>query len=393
MTSSPPHAGQREPPKPGGIAELLRLFGKLGIIGFGGPTAHIALFENEIVTKRGWISRDHFVDALAATNIIPGPNSTEMAVHVGYRRAGVPGGIVAGATFIAPAFVMMIALSWAYFRWSSVAAISDVFDGIKPAVIAVIAVTLWRLFRSSVRDVPQAAFMAAAGALAYAFTAWEPLILIAAGLAGVALYVRPNDYPRLPLRTVVPWPLLGLPLASAFFAWHPGELGGLTVVFLRAGGLLFGGGYVLIPLIQDAVTKQHGWLTQRQFLDGVALGQATPGPIVITATFVGYAAGGFAGAIVATVAVFAPAFFFAIGVGNFLERVRSWNMATAFLKGVGPAVVGTIAAVSVRLGRDAITDGWTAAIAVAGLALAWRYGPLPALAFAGASGIAIGRLG
>jgi len=392
VTIPAPGIGRRERPAPGRIAELLRVFGKLGIIGFGGPTAHIALFEDEIVSKRGWISRDQFVDALAATNIIPGPNSTEMAVHVGYRRAGVFGAVVAGAMFIAPAFLMMIVLSWAYFRWSGVAAVSDVFDGIKPAVIAVIVVTLWRLFKSSVRDVPQFGLMAAAGALAYAFTAWEPLILIAAGLAGVALYTKPGDYPRLPLRVVVPWPLLGLPLAAAFFAWRPGELGGLAIVFLRAGGLLFGGGYVMIPLIQDSVTKQHGWLTQRQFLDGVALGQATPGPIIITATFVGYAAAGLTGAAVATVAVFAPAFILAIVAGNFLERVRSWKMATAFLKGVGPAVVGTIAAVSVELGRDAITGGWTAAIAVAGLALAWRYGPLHALVFAGASGIAIGRL-
>jgi chromate transporter len=392
VTAPHAHVESPEAPTEGGVAELLGLFGRLGVIGFGGPTAHIALMEDEIVTKRGWMPRHQFVDALAATNIIPGPNSTEMAVHVGFRRAGVPGAIVAGATFIAPAFLMMVVLSWAYFRWTGVAAISDVFDGIKPAVIAVLAVTLWRLFKASVRDVPQLGLMAAAGALAYAFTAWEPLILIAAGVAGIALYTGPGDYPKLPLRVVIPWPLIGLPVAAAFFSWQPGALGSLALVFLRAGGLLFGGGYVLIPLIQDSVTKQHGWLTHQQFLDGVALGQATPGPIVITATFVGYAAAGLAGAVVATVAVFAPAFVFAIGVGNFLERVRSWNMATAFLKGVGPAVVGTIAAVSAQLARDAITDGWTAAIAIVGFALAWRYGPLPALAFAGAIGIAIGYL-
>ena len=380
-------------PAPGGVAELVRLFGKLGFVGFGGPTAHIALLEEEVVAKRNWMPREQFLDALAATNVIPGPNSTEMAVHIGYRRAGVTGAIVAGATFIAPAFLMMVVLSWAYFRWTGVAAIGDVFDGIKPAVIAVLAVTLWRLSRTSVRDVPQFVLMAAGGALAYAFAAWEPLILIAAGLAGVGLYAGPHEYPRFPLRMVVPWPLFALPLAAAFLSWQPGTLGSLTLVFLRAGGLLFGGGYVLIPLIQDSVTKQHGWVTQQQFLDGVALGQATPGPIIITATFVGYAAGGLAGAVVATVAVFAPAFVFAIGVGSFLDRVRSWNVATAFLKGVGPAVVGTIAAVSAQLGRDAITDGWTAAIAIAGLGLAWRYGPLPALACAGASGIAIGYLG
>jgi chromate transporter len=186
---------------------------------------------------------------------------------------------------------------------------------------------------------------------------------------------------------VAPWFLV-----AAFATWQPGTLRDLALVFLWAGGLLFGGGYVLIPLIQDAVTEQHAWLTQQQFLDGVALGQATPGPIVITATFVGYAAAGLPGAIVATVAVFAPSFVFAITSSSFLQRVRSWQAASAFLRGVSPAVVGTIAAVSVRLGREAITGGWTAALAIAGLALAWRYGPLPALAVAGTGGIVIFRL-
>jgi len=377
----------RDPAAPSRLPELLALFGKLGVVGFGGPTAHIAMMEDEVVVRRGWLTREAFIEALAATNIIPGPNSTEMAIHVGHRRGGVAGALVAGVTFIAPAFVMMLALSWAYFRWSNVAAIGDLFTGIKPAVIAILALTLWRLFRSSVKDVPQLAIMAAGGALAYAFTAWEPLILLGAGLVGVALYLRPAEYPKLPLAAIAPWPLL-----AAFAAWHPDSLRDLALVFLRAGGLLFGGGYVLIPLIQDSVTKQHAWLSQQQFLDGVALGQATPGPIVITATFVGYAAAGLPGALVATVAVFAPSFIFAIASSNFLQRVKSWNAATAFLRGVSPAVVGTIAAVSAQLGRSAINDGWTALLAAAGLALAWRYGPLPALALAGAAGIVIFQL-
>ncbi len=372
------------PPGPSRLLELFGLFGKLGVVGFGGPTAHIALMDDEVVTRRAWLSRDELVEALAATNIIPGPNSTEMAIHIGHRRAQTAGALVAGVSFIAPAFVMMLALSWAYFRWNDVAAVSDLFLGIKPAVIAVLTVTLWRLFKSSVKDVPQLAIMATAGALAYAFTAWEPVILIGAGVLGIAFYLAPRDYPKLPVLALAPWPLL-----AAFASWHPGELRDLALVFLRAGGLLFGGGYVLIPLIQDSVTKQHGWLTQKQFLDGVALGQSTPGPIVITATFVGYAAAGFPGAIVATVAAFSPSFFFAIITSNFLQRIRSWKMASAFLKGVSPAVVGSIAAVSAELGRSAITGGWTAAIAIVGLAIAWRYGPLPALALAGVSGIAV----
>jgi chromate transporter len=288
---------------------------------------------------------------------------------------------------------MMIALSWAYFRWNDVAAVADLFDGVKPAVIAVLTVTLWRLFRSSVKDVPQLAIMAAGGALAYFFTEWEPLILIAAGLAGVALYMTPRAYPGIPLLSVAPWPLAATAvLVAAFFAWEPNALVDLMTLFLRAGGLLFGGGYVLIPLIQNDVVDRYGWLTSQQFLDGVALGQMTPGPIVITATFVGYGAAGLPGAIVATVAVFAPSFVFAIAAGRFLDTVRSWKIASAFLRGVGPAVVGSIAAVSAKLGRDAITDAWAAAIFVGALALAWRYGPIPSILLAGAAGIAIGQL-
>jgi chromate transporter len=378
-------------PTPGRLTELLRLFGWFGIIGFGGPQAHIAMIEAEVVGKRRWMPREQYVDALAATNMLPGPNSTEMAIHVGYTRAGWQGGIVAGVAFIAPAFVLMLALSWAYFRWSDIAAVADLFDGIKPAVIAVLAVTLWRLFKSSVTDVPQLALMAIAGALAYAFTSFEPLILIAAGLIGIALYYRGRTYPKAPFMAFAPWPLVALPVgAIAAFAWDPGTLVDVFWVFLRAGGLLFGGGFVLIPLIEDDVVERFGWLTREQFIDGVALGQATPGPIVITSTFVGYGAAGFAGAAVATVAAFAPSFVFAIAAGRFLDRVRSWALARAFLKGVGPAVVGTIAAVGARLGRDAIVDGWTTALFVVALAIAWRSGPLPAMAIAGVAGIGIG---
>jgi chromate transporter len=375
----------------GRLRELALLFGRLGIVGFGGPTAHIAMIDDETVERRRWLPRSQFVEALAATNMIPGPNSTEMAIHVGYHRAGWSGGVVAGVSFIAPAFVLMIALSWAYFRWNDVAAVSDVFDGIAPAVIAVLAVTLWRLFKSSVSDLPQLAIMAVAGGFAYAYTSWEPLILIVAGLAGVLLYARPRAYPKLPLLSIAPWPLLlAMPVAAAFLAWEPGTLVDLGVLFLRAGGLLFGGGYVLIPLIEGDVVDRYGWLTREQFLDGVALGQVTPGPIVITATFVGYGAAGLPGAVVATVAAFSPSFVLAIAAGNFLDRIRSWTIATAFLKGVGPAVVGSIAAVGAKLGRAAIVDAWAAGIFLIGLAIAWRYGPIPSVLLAGAAGIAIG---
>jgi len=376
------------------LGELVRLFGKLGIVGFGGPTAHIAMMEDEAVARRGWMPREQLVDALAATNMLPGPNSTELAIHIGYRRAGWLGGVVAGVAFIAPAFVLMIGLSWAYFRWSDIAAVADLFDGVQPAVIAVLAVTLWRLFKSSVKDVAQLAIMCATGALAYWLTSFEALILLAAGAFGVALYLAPREFPKLPPLVVVPWPLLApAALLAAFWAWEPGTLADLTLLFLRAGGLLFGGGYVLIPLIEGDVVDGYGWLTSQQFIDGVALGQMTLGPIVITSTFVGYGAAGLPGAIVATVAAFSPAFVFAIGAGRFLDRIRSWQWARAFLRGVAPAVVGTIAAVSARLGQDALDSIAAAAIFVLALALCWRYGPIPSILFAGATGIVAGALG
>jgi chromate transporter len=271
-----------------------------------------------------------------------------------------------------------------------VAAIAHLFEGLAPAVIAILAVTLWRLFRTSVRDIAQVGILVVAGGFAYAFPGWEPLVLLGAAALGLALYWVPRAYPKLPMLCAVPAPLVVLPVLAAALVWDPSTLRDLAGVFLRAGGLLFGGGYVLIPLVEDDVTTRYGWLTEQQFLDGVALGQVTPGPIVITATFVGYGAAGLPGAVVATLAVFAPSFVFAIAAGRFLDAIRAWRPGVAALKGVAPAVVATIAAVSARLGRDAIHDAWTAAIFVAALGLAWRFGPLPSLALAGAVGVVVG---
>jgi chromate transporter len=300
-------------PAPAGgsrLREVTSFFTTLGIIGFGGPMAHIAMMERDAVERRGWLSRERFVDALAATNLVPGPNSTEMAIHLGQVRAGLAGAIASGVAFITPAVLLMLALSWAYARWQTVPAIEDVFYGIKPAVIALIFVTAYRLFRGSVSDWTLAAIFVASGALAYFLPGWEIAILLGAGLLGILLY---GPTIRVPRR------LTALPLLAApAFAWQPGTLVDLFWLCLRTGSLLFGGGYVMIPLLEHDVVERFHWMTREQFLDGVALGQSTPGPIVVTATFIGYQAAGLPGALVATFAIFLPAFVFAILVGRFL---------------------------------------------------------------------------
>jgi chromate transporter len=326
------------------LGEIAALFLRLGILGFGGPPAHIALMEGEVV-RRGWLDRQHFLDALAATNLIPGPNSTEMAIHLGYLRGGRLGGLVAGLTFIAPAFALMLALSWAYFELRGVPQVGAVLAGLKPAALAIIVVTAGRLARTAVTDLPRLAFFGLGLVATIWLPAWQVLALLVAGLAGYWRY-RPRGAGGGGVATLL---AVSAPAAPA------GTLLPLALVFLKAGALLFGGGYVLIPLVQAEVVDGYGWLSRQAFLDGIALGQSTPGPIVITATFVGYAAAGWAGAVVATVAVFAPAFAYVLfGTGPFLDRLRARADARAFLSGVNAAVAGAIVAAGLLLAPAAL---------------------------------------
>ena len=355
--------------KHGRIWELLRLFGKLGFIGFGGPMAHIGLLEDEVVNKRRWLDRRHFLDALAGTNLVPGPNSTEMAIHIGYLRAGIPGALISGLAFIAPAFVLMLALSWAYFEYGAKPGTEAVFYGLKPVVIAIIAGTVYRLGRSAVTDIPLAALFFGGFGLTLAIPGWEPLVLLSAGVIGVALYgaVREST-PR-----AFAFPLLLVLLAVAATRWDDTLLD-LGWLFLRTGGLLFGGGYVMIPLIEHDVVDRFAWLTRQEFLDGVALGQTTPGPIVITATFVGYGAAGWSGAVIATTAIFAPSFLFAVIVARFTTGLREWETGRNFLKGLSASAAGAILASAVTLGDKAPADTltWVMCLAAMGLVMQAR---------------------
>jgi chromate transporter len=353
MTEKPKVAEDRHPP--GSLTEVIRVFGKLGTIGFGGPTAHISMMEDEAVRRRGWTDQTRFLDALSVTNMIPGPNSTEMAIHLGFLRAGFAGAVLSGIVFIFPAFAMMLVLSWAYFEYGTNPQLESLFYGVKPVVIAIIIVAVWRTGSAAVTDAKLAMLFATGLTLTLLLPSWEPLVLLMAGVAGIALYARPPAQERL-LSGIVMLTATAVPL----LAWRGETLVDLALLFLRTGGLLFGGGYVIIPLIEDQVVEGFGWMTREEFLDGVALGQATPGPIVITATFVGFGAAGLPGAVVATVAIFLPSFVFATASARFMEPMRRWEWARAFLKGVGAAVVGAILAAAIILARAAIVDVFTA---------------------------------
>ncbi len=350
---------------------VAKLFFKLGAISFGGPAAHIALMEQETVRKRGWLSREHFLDLLAATNLVPGPNATEMAIHIGFVRAGWPGLIAGGVAFIVPAFLISLALAIAYVRLGSLPQVAGLFYGITPVVMAIILVATYRLGRTALRDKRTVGIGVISLAVALAGVN-EVVVLLTAGLAGILLYVAPGRFRSPPALLLLAWSPLALPLLPAL-AWLDDRLVRLGLFFLKVGALLFGSGMVLFAFIQRDVVSGFGWLTQQQLLDAIAVGQMTPGPVLSSATFIGYLVAGLPGAIISTVAVFLPSFVIIALIGPWIPRLRKSAVAGAFLRGVNAAVVALILAVSVALFRSAIVDVWTVVILLAGLLALLRF--------------------
>jgi chromate transporter len=348
------------------LRELALLFLRLGTTAFGGPAAHIAMMEDEVVRRRGWLTREEFLDLLGATNLVPGPNSTELAIHVGRLRAGFPGLLVAGAAFIAPAAALVGAIAWAYVRFGQLPAAEGLLRGVKPVVLAVVLQALVGLGRTAVRTVPLAAV--AVAALAAAAAGVDELAVLAAAGAAIAL-------PRV-LRggaaagvLAAPGPA-AWPLAAAAAA--PVTVPGLFLVFLKIGSVLYGSGYVLLAFLRADLVERLGWLTEAQLLDAVAVGQVTPGPVFTTATFVGYLLGGPSGAAAATVGIFLPAFFFVAVSGPLVPRIRASPAAGAFLDGVNVASLALMALVTAQLAGAAVTDAPTAAIALVSAVLLLR---------------------
>jgi chromate transporter len=347
------------------LVELAKLFLKLGTIGFGGPAAHIALMEDEIVGRRRWLSHAEFLDLLGATNLIPGPNSTEMAIHIGHRRAGFPGLVVAGSCFILPAMLIVMACGWAYVRFGKLPQVQWILYAIKPVIIAVVFQALWRLGKSAVRT-PLSGILAAAIIPLGLMRINELALLFGAGAIAAILQPIKRGGAKLPALGLPSWkPLLATlaPGAATTAVAAPFGLWQLFWFFLKVGSVLYGSGYVLLAFLQNGLVDRFGWMTQNQLLDAVAVGQITPGPVFTTATFIGYVLGGTPAALIATAGIFLPAFFFVAISGPLVPRIRQSPVAGAFLDGINAASLGLMAVVTLELARGALVDWLTVALA------------------------------
>lgn len=346
------------------LRELAVLFLRLGVTAFGGPAAHIGMMEDEVVTRRGWLSRQHFLDLVGATSLIPGPNSTEMTMHIGYERAGWRGLAVAGSLFILPAAVLTGILAWLYVQYGSLPAVEPLLVGIKPAVIAIIATAVYRLGLKAVKNW-QTAVVGLGVLTAALFGVDEVVALLVGGVLGALL-----------LRTIAgSAALLLLPMLPGgegrFFMQVEGEtavsLWSLGAFFLKIGAILYGSGYVLVAYLEGGLVDQLGWLTQAELLDAIAIGQFTPGPVLTTATFVGFIIAGVPGAIVATLGIFLPSFLFVLVLNPLIPKMRQSVWLSAFLDAVNVAAVGLMVAVLINLGRQTFTNWQSVLIALLAL--------------------------
>jgi len=357
------------------LREILLLFLKLGFTAFGGPAAHIAIMHDEVVVRRNWLTDAEFLDLVGATNLIPGPNSTEMAIHIGFLRAGWPGLILGGACFILPAVGLVMGLAWVYVRYGSTPQAEWLLYGIKPVVIAIILQALWMLGRKAIKGL----FLAVVGlsvAVLYFLGINEILLLVVGGLVvmvGSNLLrlgsLRSNAKGLVFIPAMVDWKWLAFPnLAAATFS-----LPLMFLTFLKIGAILYGSGYVLLAFLHSDFVVRHAWLTNQQLLDAVAIGQVTPGPVFTTATFIGYLLAGVPGALLATLGIFLPAFIFVAVSNPLIPKIRNSVWLRGLLDGVNAASLGLMAAVTWTLGRSSIFDQLTILIAVASMILLLKY--------------------
>ena len=369
------------------LREVALYFLRLGVVAFGGPAAHIAMMREDLVRRRRWVTDDEFLDLLGITNLIPGPNSTEMAIHLGYRRAGAWGLVLGGVCFIVPAMAIVLSLAWAYVRWGSLPVATSLLYGVKPVIIAIVVQAMWGLARTAVRGPLLAAAFVAAAALALAGV-HELVVLFGAGALAALLAARSRAAAGVITLLVSATPLRAL--AAAAVAGSGVALGTMTLIFLKIGAVLYGSGYVLLAFLRRDFVERLGWLTDRQLLDAVAVGQVTPGPVFTTATFIGFVLAGVPGAVLATVAIFLPSFVLVAVSRPWLPRLRGARRAAAFLDGVNVAALGLMAAVAWQLGRAAIVDVLTLVLALgsAVLLVTTRVNSVWLIAAGGALGIA-----
>jgi chromate transporter len=374
------------------LLEVAAIFLKLGALSYGGP-AVMGIMQAEIQEKRGWMSKERFLEGLALVNMLPGPIATQLGIFIGYDRAGWRGGVLAGLCFMLPAFVILMSLTLLYSAFGTVGVVRDAFYGISPVVLAIFIVAVWRLGKGGVKSPAQIAIALASAAT----VAWAPVgiatALLLAACAGVAIYHS---------RT---WGLVAGALILAMLAFSgvfvpalasattntPGApgLGELTIFFLKAGALTFGGGITVLAFVQEQVVNQLHWMTAQEFLDGLALGQLTPGPVVMLAAFVGYKTAGIPGSVLSTCAAFLPAFVLMLSIMPVLNRFKNVQWIKAAMKGAMPGVVGILAVSLFKLIPHAAPDGFTLLMLVLSVAamMLWRLPPLALILGGGMAGI------
>jgi len=348
------------------LKEVAQLFLKLGVIGFGGPAAHVAMMRDEVVKKREWMDEQHFLDLVGATNLIPGPNSTEMAMHIGHERAGWRGLIVAGICFILPAVIITGVFAWLYKEYGALPAVQPFVYGIKPAIIAIILGAVFPLARRSIKSFE----LAAVGAVVLLFSLLglnEIYLMFGAGFFALLLASMRSSR---------------VGGASVFLPVSIFQLGGATVVsatnlnlfliFLKIGAILYGSGYVLFAFL-DTELVSTGLLTRQQLIDAIAVGQFTPGPVFSSVTFIGYQINGFSGAVVSTVAIFLPSFIFVALLNPLVARMRNSTLFSTFLDAVNAASIAIIVSICIAMGRETVTDWRTVAIAVVAIGVAFGF--------------------
>ncbi|GAB0157747.1 chromate efflux transporter [Chryseobacterium sp. Alg-005] len=349
-----------------GLKEIAKLFLKLGIIGFGGPAAHIAMMQEEVVNKRKWMSQQHFLDLLGATNLIPGPNSTEMAIHIGREKAGWKGLLVAGLCFILPAVFITAVFAWLYKQYSQLPEVQPFVYGIKPAIIAIILGAIFPLAKKSVKTAELAVLglLVLIGSL---FGYNEIILLFGAGFLAIILYLirskNSND-----LKNFIPITLISLQEQG------PGSVTNLKLffIFLKIGAILYGSGYVLFAFL-DAELVAKGILSRQQLVDAIAVGQFTPGPVFSSVTFIGYQINGWWGAAVSTIGVFLPSFLFVAFLNPLVKKMRSSRLFSVFLDAVNVATVAIIISVCFAMGKEAVIDWRTIVIAVISIIITFGY--------------------
>lgn len=350
------------------ILQIAGLFLRLGITAFGGPAAHISVFHDEVVERRKWLTDQEFLDLLGATNLIPGPNSTEMAIHIGFVRAGWIGLVLAGTCFILPAMLIVIGLSWLYVQYGNLPQARWIMYGIQPVVIAIIIQALLGLGRKAIKGV----LLALIGTLSLIlyFLNFNPILVLLIG-GVLALLAQQAVHIRHHILGIFPYflSLNLIPLLSS----QPYSLWILFFTFLKIGAVLYGSGYVLFAFLYAEFVEKLGWLTQQQLIDAIAIGQVTPGPVFTSATFIGYILGGLSGAVIATVGIFLPSFIFVAMSNPLIPKIRNSSWAGSFLDGVNVASLGLMAGVTWLLGRGSFPDLITAAIGVISLVLLLKF--------------------